>query len=1158
MRKVIVATAVVLLAYLGLSWFTGNLLGLQGAKVWVLRGVLALIGLAAASVVVWYVWSKRKQLAAAESPDQIASGEDITLLVREAEAKLSAASDGKGGKLSALPVVFVIGDPGSAKTSTIVHCGLDAELLAGQVYQDTNLIPTRTANIWYAQRAVFVEAAGNAISEAGAWAKIARLLQPGRAGSVFGKSQPPRSALLVIEIEAMLRPGARDSLAALARTLRARLAEISQAIGINLPVYVLFTKVDRTPFFLEYVQNLTGEEAAQVLGVTVPMEVPGTGVYAEQETARLGGYFEQLFRSLAHARPAFLARENDAAKLPGAYEFPREFRKFRPLLVQFLVDLCRPSQLSVGPILRGFYFSGVRPVVINEAAPTPALRAPAQPARESALDATSIFRPDMMRQQSAAAAAAPQVAGTRKVPQWVFLSQLFHGLLLSDRVAMGAGGSSTKTNGVRRFLLASAAVLCLVYSICLIVSFVNNRALETQARDAAGAVDLSDSGGLKLASTASLQRLETLRQSLLVLTRFERQGAPLSYHWGLYMGDRLYPQVRRAYFEDFRRLLFGQTQTTLVETLRGLPATRGPEFDPTYDTLKAYLITTTNHDKSTREFLSPVLLNRWSALRNVDPERMKLASAQFDFYSDELKNQNPYTSVNDADAIAKARQYLKQFSGFEPVYRAMLADAARTAQPVSFNKSYPGSAEVVVNNYEVAGPFTKAGWDFIKNSLADPRRYIKGEEWVLKYDDTAKIDPAALGQQLSMRYYGDFVKQWRAYLKATSIAKYANLQDAAKKLNLLSANQSPLLAMFSLASRNTAVDKPEVANLFQPVHAVVPPDSADKFSAPSNQPYMNALLQLDTALEAAAAQQPVTDATANPVLAKAADARITTRQVAQAFRIDAEAHVDGTVQKLMEDPITAVEALLRGHGKDELNAKGKGFCTQYRALMKKYPFDPNASAQATVADVNAIFRKPDGALWTLYDANLQKVLPRQGAQYVAVQSGDVMPSPGFVNFFNQAAAFSEAIYAGGTPDPHITYSLKPVPTEGVKGISLQIDGQTLNYSGGAPVAKQFTWQGSGDHEAKATVKFGDLDLQLSKSQGLWAVFQFFAKAEQWRPSGNGNSLDWLFRSGQNQEALKLPNDKPLTVRFELDMGNAPPVFQKNYFARIGCVAEVAK
>src|SRR6185436_16033699 len=126
--------------------------------------------------------------------------------------------------------------------------------------------------------------------------------------------------------------------------------------------------------------------------------------------------FERLFRSLADARPEFLGRESDATKGPGTYEFPREFRKIRPAMVQFLVDICQPSQLTVGPFLRGFYFTGVRPVVINEAAPVAAAPSAGSGGYDAASSATGVFRAGSM---PAAAQSAPQVAATRKVPQWL-------------------------------------------------------------------------------------------------------------------------------------------------------------------------------------------------------------------------------------------------------------------------------------------------------------------------------------------------------------------------------------------------------------------------------------------------------------------------------------------------------------------------------------------------------------------------------------------------------------------------------------------------------------------------------------------------------------------------------------------------------------------
>ena len=363
----------------------------------------------------------------------------------------------------------------------MVNAGLEPELLAGLVYRDNNLVPTRTANLWFSRRTIFVEAGGKLPTEPAKWARLIRKLQP-RAGVASQKGQAPRAVLVCYDSENFTRPGAQESATAAARNLRARLGEMSQAFGINLPVYVLFTKMDRLPFFTEFVRNLTKEEAHQVLGATIPMrDVRAGGVYGEEQTARLTADFERLFHSLADARPEFLGRETDATKQPGAYEFPREFRKIRPAMVQFLVDLCQPSQLTVGPFLRGFYFTGVRPIVINEAAPVAA--APqSQAGYGSAASATGLFKAGQTPQ--APQAAAP-VGATRKVPQWLFLTHLFNDVLLADSAAMGASGSSVKTGSARRALFLAAAVLCLLLCIAFTVSFFNNRALETQARDAA-------------------------------------------------------------------------------------------------------------------------------------------------------------------------------------------------------------------------------------------------------------------------------------------------------------------------------------------------------------------------------------------------------------------------------------------------------------------------------------------------------------------------------------------------------------------------------------------------------------------------------------------------------------------------------------------------
>src|SRR5262249_39090333 len=141
-----------------------------------------------------------------------------------------------------------------------------------------------------------------------------------------------------------------------------------------------------------------------------------------------------------------------------------------------------------------------------------------------------------------------------------------------------------------------------------------------------------------LPSLDQLQKLDALRQSVETLSDYQQNGAPWSMRWGLYTGDSLYPDVRRVYFQHFQHLLFGAAQGKLIKTLGALPVTPGPndQYGPVYDTLKAYLITTSNHDKSTTLFLSPVLMKSWQAGREIDQARLDLSQKQFDFYSEQL------------------------------------------------------------------------------------------------------------------------------------------------------------------------------------------------------------------------------------------------------------------------------------------------------------------------------------------------------------------------------------------------------------------------------------------------------------------------------------------------------------------------------------------
>jgi hypothetical protein len=95
-------TAAALIVWLVLAWFIGSVMHITGASLWVLRGGLAVLGLACAGVFLWLYLRNRKNDQAADNP--ASGGDELDLLFRNAAAKLQQA-----GGLGRLPAIVTIG-----------------------------------------------------------------------------------------------------------------------------------------------------------------------------------------------------------------------------------------------------------------------------------------------------------------------------------------------------------------------------------------------------------------------------------------------------------------------------------------------------------------------------------------------------------------------------------------------------------------------------------------------------------------------------------------------------------------------------------------------------------------------------------------------------------------------------------------------------------------------------------------------------------------------------------------------------------------------------------------------------------------------------------------------------------------------------------------
>ena len=1144
-----------------LAWFGGLWLNLQGANLWVFRLLIFLLLALAVGAIVWWLRNRQKtKLASASSSGaDNAPGEgvaaDILLILREAETRVASSTQlPKGTRLSSLPVIFLVGDSGAGKTCVATQSGLEPELLSGQIYQEGTVAPTRLANLWFARKAVFVEMGGKTMGDANLWTRLLHRLAPGKLRSIFsGKPAAPRAAVVCYDSEKLAKAAGPEEITTQSRAIRARLEQISQSLGINFPVYVLFTRADRLPFFDDFFRNLSDSEVTQVLGVTLPpLPFTATGVYAEQETKRLTGAFNSMFYTLAECRAGLLYRERSQEKLPGIYEFPRELQKRIAIATQFLVDLCRPSHLRTSAFLRGFYFTGIRQVeAANPLGGTVlASKTSLMPGRPFSANATSLMRADDFGKTQSQGWQTATMGGSagdaKKTTQWLFLSHIFSHVILQDRAALGASGTSSRANVLKRVLLATVGAIAAIWFFGMIVSFFANRSLEQDVHSAAKAIVPIKAQPLSLASLEDLKHLDAARAQLQKLTEYRRNGAPLHLRWGLYGSNDIYNDLRTLYFARFRLLLLDGAEAQMSEHLRGLPPAARPsdEWQRPYESLKAYLITTSNPDKSTRDFLSPVLMNRWQGNSPVDEQAQQLARAQFDFYADELRVEDPITISEDAFIVQPARRFLNSFAaGPQLVYQKLLVKANQAVSGFNLFKEYPDAKDVVTETKIVDGAFTGAGYKAMTAAIANRDNYAGGDDWVL--GPAAGLHSAQSVSQQDVRalYEADFQKQWRDFLTQAAVRHFGGPQDESRQLDKLSGNRSPLLAIFCAVSQNTSEASPEIAAAFQPVREVVaskpaPQSCRDQFKQPSNDAYTNALLAVKLCLDSYSLMPSQPGVTPDLRQAKLSECSGLSLQAGNAARQivktnDPTWRVDTTVIGLLLAPTAAPT---KGDGHPALVGVPQ-FCSALRALGSKFPFDPNSHKEASLAELIDFFQPGTGALFKFVTANAG-AFELQGSQFIS-RTG----KPAFASLLTQATGIQRALFPGNASQLQFHFTLAARAPEGESSEGVTIDGQDLNAPATSTSAQLFTWPGSSPG-ASLTLS----GKSYGRYSGALAAFRIFQQYT-WTPNARGFHLRWIVR-GQDGQPVQL-NGKDEVVEFDVESASVP-LFERGYLGRLKC------
>jgi type VI secretion system protein ImpL len=285
---------------------------------------------------------------ASTRPDLVEEVEAMQADFQEAIRDLRASKLGQSGydALYALPWYMVIGPSGAGKTTAMRASGLDFSFDASEGGLQ-GIGGTRNCQWWFTNDGVILDTAGRystSSADQPEWFAFLDELRGSRS------RQPLEGLVIAFPIDLFGNKNEED-LEAIARQLRRQMDEVTRRLDVIVPVYILFTKCDLIPGFVDTFGALRREEAHRIWGFTLPiLGQAGQLALSREKLAVL----EQRLESVCMARLREARKPEACARI---LSFPSQFSALRTQISAFFDAVFADDVYTESPIFRGAYFS---------------------------------------------------------------------------------------------------------------------------------------------------------------------------------------------------------------------------------------------------------------------------------------------------------------------------------------------------------------------------------------------------------------------------------------------------------------------------------------------------------------------------------------------------------------------------------------------------------------------------------------------------------------------------------------------------------------------------------------------------------------------------------------------------------------------------------
>ncbi|GAB3435570.1 type VI secretion system membrane subunit TssM [Massilia solisilvae] len=798
------------------------------ALIWALIAALALL---ACWGVFWLArrqWRKRaaarlgESIVAADGNGQGQGRSEVAVLRK---AMLEAINTIKTSKLGLtrgaaalyeLPWYMIIGNPSAGKSSAIAHSGLTFPIPGSKAVQGVG--GTRNCDWFFTTDGILLDTAGRYSVLEGdrtEWFGFLDLLRKHR-------RRAPINGILIAVSVAELATGPAYASMELARSLRTRVQELTERLGVYAPVYVVFTKADLIAGFSDFFEGSERAERDRVWGATLRYNRRST---PQDVLAFFDQQFDELQQGLKEMSVATMAGNRSARMRPGVFTFPVEFASLKSQLRAFLATLFEENTYQFKPVFRGFYFTSalqegaVQDLASKRVAGRFDLELPpaeqAGEAREG--EQTGYFLLDLFRK---VIFADKDLVKRYTSPT---AARLKYGLFFAGAIAFGValGGWTWSWSGNRQLIADVQRDL--------------DRVVKLQERR----VDLQ----------SRLEALDILQDRIMQLAKY-RNDQPLALSFGLYQGDELDRKLRDEYFAGMREVMVMPVAAGL-EAMLGEMNANAAQLDPNsqasppsvpgqpyqdvsptnvgdaYNALKTYLML---GEKSRAEpgHLNDQLTRYWRVWleqnRGAMPHEQMVRSAerQMTFYVSQIHDQAWPQITLKLGLLDTARENLRHVVRGTPARERVYADI-KTRAAVRFTgvtvAQVVGDQDkgLVAGSYAVSGAFTREAWEkYVQGAIREAaNKDLQSNDWVLKtstHDDlTLEGSPEQIQKTLTDMYKAEYAKEWSKFVQGVTVADLNGFDASVQAMNRLGDPQtSPIARLLKVIYDQTSWDNPGV------------------------------------------------------------------------------------------------------------------------------------------------------------------------------------------------------------------------------------------------------------------------------------------------------------------------------------------------------------